>query len=53
MLRLLDNPPALLAVLLVVTVVVFAVRLVVRGVRRRRARDHRLARIEAKLDERP
>jgi heme exporter protein D len=53
MLRLLDNPPALLAVLLVVAAVVFVVRLIVRGVRRRRARDQRLARIEAKLDERP
>jgi threonine/homoserine/homoserine lactone efflux protein len=52
MLRLLDNPPALLFVLLVVAAVVFVVWLVARGVRRRRARDERLARIEAKLDAR-
>lgn len=53
MLRLIDNPPALLFLLLVVAAIAFVVRLVVRGVRRRRARDERLARIEAKFDERP
>lgn len=53
MLRLIDNPPALLFLLLVLALVVFVVRLIVRGARRRRAQAEQLARIEAKLDERP
>ena len=51
MLRIFDQPIVVVGLLVIVAALVLTVRAIARGVSRRRQRDQRLARIEAKLDQ--